>query len=126
MPGKILIVDDSDQNRLLVHDVLAYHGHEVLAAADGAEGVKMARENLPDLILMDIQMPGMNGIEAGKALRGDPLTKGIRMLALSSFNLLNDSENFFATGFDGYIGKPIDFRQLPETVKQYLAIEETP
>ncbi len=126
MPGKILIVDDSVQNRMLVHDVLAYHGHEVLAAADGAEGVKMARENLPDLILMDIQMPGMNGIEAGKVLRGDPLTKGITVLALSSFNLLNDDENFFATGFDGYIGKPIDFRQLPETVKHYLTVEEKP
>jgi CheY-like chemotaxis protein len=71
-------------------------------------------------------MPGMDGIEAGKALRGDPLTKGIRMLALSSFNLLNDDENFFATEFDGYIGKPIDFRQLPETVKQYMPDEETP
>ena len=124
MSKKILIVDDNDQNRLLLHDVLAYHGYEVLMAADGAEGVRLAREHRPDLILMDIQMPGMNGIEAGTVLRGDQLTKGIRMLALSSFNLLDDEDNFFATGFDGYIGKPIDFRQLPETVKHYLTNKE--
>lgn len=120
MPKKILIVDDSDQNRSLLQDVLSFYGFTVLLAKDGAEGVAMAREQSPDLILMDIQMPIMNGIEAGKKLRADPLTREIRMLALSAFNLLEDDENFFATGFDGYIAKPINIRQLPQIIEQHL------
>ena len=125
MPGKILLVDDNDLNRMLLTDVLTQHGYTVLTAADGAEGVRMARAEKPDLILMDIQMPGMNGLDAGKMLRADPGTRGIKLLALSAFNLLDDDTNFFATGFDGYIAKPVDIRQLPETVEKYLTDEET-
>ncbi|HTP65976.1 MAG TPA: response regulator [Geobacteraceae bacterium] len=125
MPGKILVVDDNDQNRILLHDVLTHHGYDVLMAAEGFEGVSMAEEHQPDLILMDIQMPGMDGITAGKLLRGNLRTQGIRILALSAFNLLEDEENFFDTGFDGYIDKPINFRKLPETVSSYLTGRET-
>ncbi len=125
MSGKILLVDDSDLNRLLLRDVLTQHGYTVLTAADGAEGVRMARAEKPDLILMDIQMPRMNGLDAGKLLRADPVTRGIRLLALSSFNLLADDTNFFTTEFDGYIAKPVDIRKLPETVKKHLNDEET-
>lgn len=121
MPGTILIVDDNDQNRVLLRSVLTHYGYVVLEAADGAEAVRVVQERTPDLILMDIQMPVMNGIDAGKALRADPRTKDITMLALSAFNLLDDDDNFFDTGFDGYIAKPIDIRQLPETVQNFLA-----
>ncbi len=123
MARKILVVDDSEQNRMLLNDVLTYHGFTVLLAANGEEAVRLAREQIPDLILMDIQMPVMNGLEAGKLLRTNPLTKNIALIALSSFNLLDDHENFFATGFDGYIAKPIDIRELPKILEGYLAKE---
>ncbi|HEY6874349.1 MAG TPA: response regulator [Geobacteraceae bacterium] len=126
MPGKILIVEDSDQNRLLLQDVLAYHGYEVLTAADGAEGVRMAREHRPDLILMDIHMPVMNGIEAARILRGDPLTKDIRMLILSSSGLSDEDRYFQDSAFDGHIGKPVDIGQLPKIIEKYLTDEERP
>jgi two-component system, cell cycle response regulator DivK len=125
MSGKILVVDDNELNRTLLHDVLEDNGFHVLVAADGKQGVEMAHEQGPDLILMDIQMPVMDGIAAGKLLRGNPRTKGIRIIALSAYNLLEDKENFFETGFDGYIPKPIDFRMLPETVRGYLARKES-
>jgi two-component system, cell cycle response regulator DivK len=126
MAGKILIVEDSDQNRLLLQDVLAYHGYEVLTAADGAEGVRMAREHRPGLILMDIHMPVMNGIEAGRILRRDPLTKDIRMLILSSSGLRDEDRYFLDNGFDGHIGKPVNIRQLPKIIEKYLTDEERP
>lgn len=122
----ILVVDDSEQNRLLLHDVLSYNGFSVLLASDGAEGVALARAQHPDLILMDVQMPVMNGLEAGKALRADPLTSGIRMLALSAFNPLQEGDEFFATGFDGYIDKPIDIRSLSDIITRNLPDEPTP
>ncbi len=124
MSGKILVVDDNELNRTLLHAVLEYSGFQVLMAADGRQGVELAHEQAPDLILMDIQMPVMDGIAAGKLLRSNPHTKGIGIVALSAFNLLDDPEHFFETGFDGYIPKPIDFRKLPETVSEFLARKE--
>ena len=120
MPETILVVDDVDQNRFLLQEVLTSHGFTVLQAKDGAEGVAMAREHKPALILMDIQMPVMNGLEAGRLLRSDPLTKNIKILALSSFSSLDDKDNFFGTGFDGYIDKPFNIRELPKIIMQHL------
>lgn len=120
MAAKILVVDDNDQNRLLLNDVLTMYGFGVLLAEDGKEAIRIAREQHPDLILMDIQMPVMNGLEAGRLLRSDPLTSQIKILALSAFNLLEDNDSFFVTGFDGYIEKPIDIRKLPEILRQHL------
>lgn len=120
MPAKILVVDDLEQNRMLLRDVLEYFGYEVVEAANGEEGVRLAREHHPDLILMDIQMPVMNGLEVGRLLRSDPRTKEIKIIALSAFNLLDDKDDFFATGFDGHIGKPFDIRELPKIIRKYL------
>jgi two-component system cell cycle response regulator DivK len=120
MPQTILVVDDNDLNRVLLQDVLQISGFHVLLAVNGEEAVRLARELHPDLILMDIQMPVMNGLEAGKLLRSDPRTKGIGILALSCGSLTDDKDNFLTTGFDGHIDKPIDIRALPETIKKYL------
>lgn len=124
MPRKILVVDDSDLNRVLLYDVLNQYGFTVRVAANGAEGLRMAQEELPDLILMDLQMPVMNGLEAGRLLRSDPRTRGIVILALSSSSLLEDRDDFFATGFDGYITKPFNIRELPESIMKYLPERE--
>jgi len=120
MPQSILVVDDNDQNRVLLHDVLLMSGFDVLLAGNGEVAVRLARDLHPDLILMDIQMPVMNGLEAGKLLRSDPRTKDIRILALSCASSIDDKDNFFATGFDGYIDKPIDIRGLPHIIKKHL------
>jgi two-component system, cell cycle response regulator DivK len=123
MSRSILVVDDNDLSRVLLHDILSQYGFIVRVAGDGAEGVRMAWEERPDLILMDLQMPVMNGLEAGRLLRSDPRSQGIRILALSSYNLLDDKDDFFATGFDGYISKPFEIKELIKTVRKYLPDE---
>lgn len=120
MSKTILVVDDNDMNRQLLTDVLTRHGYTVLPAKNGAEGVAMAIEHAPNLILMDIQMPVMNGLDAGKALRNDPRTKDIRLLALTSYSVLEEKDDFFQTGFDGYLDKPLEIRKLPEIIRGYL------
>ena len=123
MPHKILIVEDNDSNRCLFRDILTFHGYEVLVAADGQEGVDLARELVPDLILMDIQMPGMDGMTACGILKGDPATSRLKIIALTSFAMQGDQEKFLAAGFDGYLSKPINTRELPVLVKQWLEEE---
>ena len=82
MPHKILIVEDNENNSSLFRDILNFHGYEVSVATDGQEGVTLARELMPDLILMDIQMPGMDGMTVGGILKGDPVTSGLKIVAL--------------------------------------------
>ena len=120
MPHKILIVEDNENNRSLFRDILKFHGHEVTVASDGAEGVALARELMPDLILMDIQMPGMDGMSAGCILKGDPATRGLKIIALTSFAMQGDEQKFLAAGFDGYLSKPISTRELPILVQKWL------
>ena len=120
MAQKILIVEDNANNRNLLLDVLSFHGYEVSAASDGQEGVNLARKMLPDLVLMDIQMPGMDGMTAGSILKGDPVTRGLKIIALTSFAMRGDLEKFLAAGFDGYLSKPISTRDLPDLVKSWL------
>lgn len=120
MSAKILVVEDNELNRKLIVAVLKYHGYQPLEAMDGAEGVRAAVEHMPDPILMDIQMPVMDGITAAKILRNDPRTKGTRMIALTSFAMKGDRERLMEAGFVDYIAKPINTRELPELVKRYL------
>jgi two-component system, cell cycle response regulator DivK len=124
MPHKILIVEDNDNNRSLFRDILTFHGYGVAVASDGQEGVTLARELMPDLILMDIQMPGMDGMTAGGILKGDPATSGLKIIALTSFAMRGDLEKFLAAGFDGYLSKPIRTRELPNLVKRWLEVEQ--
>ena len=120
MAHKILIVEDNDNNRTLLKDVLSFHGYDITVAADGHEGVTLARKLMPDLILMDIQMPGMDGMTAGRILKGDLATSHLTIIALTSFAMQGDQEKFLNAGFDGYLSKPINTRQLPIQVKQWL------
>lgn len=124
MAQKILIVEDNDHNRSMFSDILVFHGYQVSLATDGQDGVLLARELMPDLILMDIQMPGMDGLTAGSLLKEDPATSGLRIVALTSFAMRGDQEKFLAAGFDGYLAKPISTRELPVMVKKWL--EEAP
>lgn len=120
MVKKILVAEDQDMNRILIRDILLYHGYEVFEAANGKIAVELAKKHLPDLILMDIQMPVMDGFTAIALLREDPATKSIRMIALTSFAMKGDREKIMRAGFDDYIAKPIDTRKLPEIVKKYI------
>ena len=120
MQKRILIVEDNPQNRLLVKDVLEFHGYEIIEAADGQSGIEMAKNHKPDLILMDIQMPVMDGITAGKILRENPDTKNIKMIAVTSFAMLGDKERVMEAGFDHYIAKPINTRELPTLIAEIL------
>jgi two-component system cell cycle response regulator DivK len=124
MPHKILIVEDNENNRSLLWDILTFHGYEVSVAADGKEGVALARDLVPDLILMDIQMPGMDGMTAGGILKGDPATSRLKIIALTSFAMQGDQEKILASGFDGYLSKPINTRELPGLVKRWLVEEQ--
>ena len=120
MAGKILVVEDNKTGRVLLRDVLTHAGYEVIEAVNGAEGVKAAREQMPDLVLMDMQMPVMDGLNALKALRDDPATKGMKVVAVTSFAMKGDRERILGEGFDGYMAKPVDTRALPRLVKKLM------
>lgn len=124
MSYTILIAEDNAANKTLIKDILTMHGYKIAEARDGDEAIGKARELLPDLILMDIQMPGMDGMTAGVLLKGDPVTSGIKIIALTSFAMCGDREKFLAAGFDGYLAKPIDTRKLPDLVKGWLDRKE--
>jgi two-component system cell cycle response regulator DivK len=117
---KILVVEDNEKNRKLIVDILRYHGYETIEAGDGEAGVRLAGERMPDLILMDIQMPVMDGYAAIKALKVSPDTRHIKVIALTSFAMKGDREKIIEAGFDDYIAKPVDTRQLPQTVNKHL------
>lgn len=120
MAKKILIVEDHEVNRVLLRDILQYHGYEVIEAANGEEAIKAAGTHMPDLILMDIQMPVMDGYMATKALKSDPKTKDIIIVTITSFAMEGDKEKSLAAGANQYITKPIDTMQLPIMVARLL------
>lgn len=121
MQNRILIVEDNVMNRKMIGDILKYHGYEVLEAENGLEGVMTAKEHLPDLILLDIQMPGMNGFTALNVLKEAPETKNIKVIAMTSFAMTGDREKILDAGFDDYIPKPINTRELPKLIGRMLA-----
>lgn len=123
MAHKILIVEDNDNNRSLFRDILSFYDYEVSVAADGQEGVALARGLMPDLILMDIQMPGLDGIAAAQILKRDPATSHLKIIALTSFAMQGDKEKFLAAGFDDYLSKPVNTRELPCWVKEWLNVD---
>lgn len=117
---KILIVDDDDNNRKLLRDLLVFFQYEVAEAPDGEEGIRMAATWKPDLILMDIQMPVMNGLTTIKVLKENPSTRGIKIIAVTSFAMKSEQEEIVRAGVDGYLAKPIHTRELMELVKKIM------
>ena len=119
--AKILVVDDDPGNLKLAATALGHAGHEVVAAANGAEAVAAAQAHTPDLVLMDVQMPGMDGIAALRRLRADPRTAGIKVVALTALAMKGDAERLIGEGFVGYLEKPIRYKAFLASVAALLA-----
>ena len=118
--SRILIVEDNDKNLKLVRDVLQAKGYQTLEAGTAEDGLAIARCEAPDLILMDIQLPGMSGIEALKALRADPATAALPVVAVTASVMQQDRQEIMRAGFDAFIEKPINLRGLLDTVQKVM------
>ena len=116
----ILIVEDNEKNRRLVRDVLQFKGYQTIETETGEEGVELARTRQPALVLMDIQLPGIDGITALKRLREDPSTRAIRVMAVTASAMTQDRQTILAAGFDGYQSKPINVKAFLEAVQEML------
>ncbi len=122
MPKKILVVEDNEANRILMRQILKHYGYEVLEATDGVSGLEMAREFMPDLILLDLQMPVMGGFAVIRELRKTPELSKLKVIAVTSFAMKGDREKALEAGFDEYVTKPIDTRKFVELVKNIVPI----
>ena len=116
----ILIVEDNEKNLKLARDVLRFHGFRTVEATDGESAIAMSLEHLPALILMDIQLPGIDGSAAMTRIRADERTKHIPTVALTASVMTGDRERFNEAGFDGFIAKPIEVKNFPDQVRGYL------
>ena len=116
----ILIVEDNRDNMKLMNYLLSAFGYSPVTAPDAAEGIRLAREKHPDLILMDIQMPQMDGYEATREIRADGAFRRVPIVAVTSFAMVGDVERIMASGFDGYISKPIEPETFVRMVEKFL------
>jgi two-component system cell cycle response regulator DivK len=116
----VLIVEDNEKNMKLARDVLQAKGYATLEAVTGEDGVRLARERAPDLVLMDIQLPGISGIEAFRQLRADPATARIPVVALTASVTPTDRTQITQAGFDAFLGKPINLKEFLDTVKRLI------
>ena len=116
----VLIVEDNPRNLKLVRDVLNHVGYRTLEAGTAEDGLELARTERPGLILMDVQLPGMDGLQALEQLRADPRIADIRVMAVTAFAMKRDRERCLEAGFDGYLEKPIDVRELPRRVAELM------
>ncbi len=124
MTHVILVVEDNERNLKLLRDVLEYAGYEVRAAQTAEDGIALAVSKPPDLVLMDLQLPGIDGMEALRRLREDPRTAGIPVVAVTAQAMRQDRERALAAGFDGYVEKPISVRAFLDQVSRFLPVEE--
>jgi CheY-like chemotaxis protein len=120
MSARILIVEDNPVNLKLIRDVLEFRGFDVITAQSGEEGVAVASSVSPDLVLMDLQLPGIDGHEALQRIHADPRCRDIPVVAVTAFAMKEDIERAEAAGFAGYIAKPISVRALPEQLARFL------
>ena len=117
----VLIVEDNDKNMKLARDILEAKGYAVLAATSGEDGVKLATEHLPDLVLMDIQMPGIDGVEALGLLRAEPRTAAVPVIAFTASVMAGDRSRVTQAGFDGFVSKPINLKEFVATIARMTA-----
>jgi two-component system cell cycle response regulator DivK len=120
MAKRILIVEDQEDNRTIMRDVLSSAGYDLIEAVNGEDGVKLAHSELPDLILMDIQLPIIDGYEATWQIKGSTVLKSIPIIAVTSYALSGDQAKARAAGCDGYVSKPFSPRELLARVREYL------
>ena len=121
MTKMILIVEDEPKNLILLRDLLQVSGYSTIEATDGKQGVELAKSKKPDLILMDIMMPVMDGLEATRILKADATTSNIPVVALTSYAMKGDEERILKAGCDGYLSKPFDIQELLKEVAEYLS-----
>ena len=120
MSARILVVEDNPLNLKLIRDVLEFRGFDVLTARTGEEGVAVASSTTPDLVLMDLQLPGIDGHEALQRIHSDPRCRDVPVVAVTAFAMKDDIDRAKAAGFAGYIAKPISVRALPEQLARFL------
>ena len=121
----VLIVEDNDKNRKLVRDVLTFKGYEVIETETGEEGVRLAQERRPTLVLMDIRLPGIDGVEVLRRLRAEETTRAIPVMAMTASVMSEDRQKIMAAGFDGYQSKPINVSDFVAAVAELLERRRT-
>ena len=117
---RILIVEDNELNMKLFEDLLQAHGYSIYSTKDGLDALRLAREHMPDLVLMDIQLPEISGLEVTRMMKADPTLRHIPVVAVTAFAMKGDEEKIREGGCEGYIAKPISVARFIETVKQFL------
>jgi two-component system, cell cycle response regulator DivK len=120
MSRRILVIEDNPDNRILITDLLTSLGYDVIVAVDGEEGVARAKSDLPDLVLMDLSLPHMDGWTATRYLRSLPATKDLTIIALTAHAMVGDRERALEAGCNDYVSKPLDVKELASKLTQYL------
>jgi two-component system cell cycle response regulator DivK len=120
MSKRILVIEDQEDNRQIVRDLVTASGYELIEATTGEEGLEVAAREWPDLILMDIQLPGIDGYEVTRRIKADLKLRKIPIIAVTSYALSGDDKKAFAAGCDGYVTKPFSPRLLLAKIKEYL------
>lgn len=124
MKARILLIEDNEQNRYLLTFLLEQHGHDVVSAVSGPLGLELAAQIHPDLILLDIQLPTMDGYTVARRLKGDPYLKSIPVVAVTSYAMVGDRERVLAAGAEGYIEKPINPDTFVAEVESFLCLPD--
>ena len=122
MAARILIVEDQEDNRRILRDLLTSVGYEIVEALTGEEGVRLAEESRPDLILMDIQLPGLDGYDATRRIKANPALRAIPVIAVTSYALSGDDLKAFAAGCDAYVTKPFSPRALLAKIREFVPL----
>jgi two-component system cell cycle response regulator DivK len=120
MSGRILVVEDHEDNRRILRDLLTNAGFQLIEAETGPDGVEMAKAHQPDLILMDLQLPGIDGYEAARQIKAEPRLSSVPIIAVTSYALSGDEQRAFAAGCSAYICKPYSPRQLLARIREHL------